>query len=302
MTEAPQQPPVLDYDGDGDYLYRRDFWEQGGRAYEDQAERVALKRLLPPSGGRRLLELGAGFGRLSPFLIEQGYQQVILLDYSREQLLDARSRLGDKHFIYVAADIYRLPIAGGACDAASMIRVIHHFADVPAALQQIHAALADGSPFILEYANKRNLKAMLRYALRRQDWNPYSLEPIEFVKLHYDFHPRYMDAELARAGFETKRRLAVSYFRLGLLKRLIPTPILTALDSALQPSAPLYSPSVFTLNRVGGVAPASLPEKLFKCPSCGGHDLPTEAEALACVGCGARWSKADGVYDFRQPL
>ena len=52
-------PPVCDYEG-SDYQDR--FWEEGGRAYEDGAEVLALKRLLP-KGGSHLLELGAGAGR-----------------------------------------------------------------------------------------------------------------------------------------------------------------------------------------------------------------------------------------------
>ena len=73
-------PPVCDYEGSD---YQTSFWEQGGRAYEDQAEEIALKRLLPKSG-RLLLELGAGAGRNSPRYT--GYERIILLDYSRTQL------------------------------------------------------------------------------------------------------------------------------------------------------------------------------------------------------------------------
>src|SRR4030065_657879 len=51
-------PPVCSYEG-SDYQER--FWDQGDRAYEDQVEAIALRRLLPASG-RRLLGLGAGGG------------------------------------------------------------------------------------------------------------------------------------------------------------------------------------------------------------------------------------------------
>ena len=40
------------------------FWEGQGRDYEDQVERIALRRLLPRHGGR-VLEVGAGFRRLT---------------------------------------------------------------------------------------------------------------------------------------------------------------------------------------------------------------------------------------------
>jgi hypothetical protein len=38
-------PPVCDYEGSD---YRTRFWEGQGRDYEDQAERIALRRLMPP--------------------------------------------------------------------------------------------------------------------------------------------------------------------------------------------------------------------------------------------------------------
>jgi hypothetical protein len=38
---------ICDYEGS---LYRTDFWEGQGREYEDLAERVALRKLLPPAG------------------------------------------------------------------------------------------------------------------------------------------------------------------------------------------------------------------------------------------------------------
>ncbi len=127
-----------------------------------------------------------------------------------------KARLGtDKRYIYVAADIYHLPLADGSCDAAVMERVIHHMADVPAALRQIRAALAPGSPFVLEYASKRNLKAIVRYALRRQTWSPFDLEPVEFVKLNFDFHPAYMAQLLARRGLYHRTAAGAVVFPAG---------------------------------------------------------------------------------------
>ena len=47
-----------------------------------------------------------------------------------------------------------------------------------------------GANFILEFANKRNMKSILRYALRRQTWSPFAPESVEFAPLNFDFHPR----------------------------------------------------------------------------------------------------------------
>ena len=292
-------PPVCDYEGSG---YRTDFWEGQGRDYEDLTERIALRRLLP-AHGRRVVHLGAGFGRMTNEL--GGFDQVIVLDYSRTMLQDAQARLGTSdRYIYVAADIYHLPLADGSCDAAVMERVIHHMADVPAALRQIRAALAPGSPFVLEYASKRHFKAMLRYWLRRQTWSPFDLDPVEFVRLNFDFHPDYMTRALEEAGFETRRRLALSYLRLGALKRFVPVGALVALDRLLQPTGEiaLFSPSVFTLNNASGDAPpAALDGPLFKCQVCG-SPLQRDGDNMVCARGDGRWAIRDGLYDFKDNL
>ncbi|MCA9911848.1 MAG: class I SAM-dependent methyltransferase, partial [Anaerolineae bacterium] len=126
---------ICDYEGS---TYRTDFWEGQGRDYEDLVERDVLQRLLPKHG-QRLLEIGAGFGRLTNEYI--AYQQVVLLDYSFSQLQYAREQLGDDGYIYVAADAYKLPFKPGVFDGATMIRVIHHFEDVPRVLSGIRRVL-----------------------------------------------------------------------------------------------------------------------------------------------------------------
>lgn len=295
-----QTPEVISYEGSG---YKKDFWEGRGRDYEDQVERIAILRLIPPTG-KRLLELGAGFGRLTD--LYNGYEQVIVLDYSHSLLVDAQARLGrSDRYIYVAANLYQLPIADGTCDGATLIRVIHHISDVSAALKQVRATLHPGATFVLEFANKRNLKAILRYLLRRQRWNPFDEAPVEFVKLNFDFHPRFMAKALAETNFKTKRRLAVSYFRLGVLKRLVPTSILVAGDKLLQPTGKIaaYAPSIFTQNIAAGTTPeAATNGSIFKCPSCGSTALENKGDSLDCGGCGAKWAIRDGIYDFREPL
>ena len=129
-------PPVCDYEG-SDYQAR--FWEQGNRAYEDAAEEIAIRRLLPPGSGH-LLELGAGAGRNTHRY--RGYDRITLLDYSTTQLEQAIQRLGTgEQYRFVAADVYRLPFAPGVFDAATMIRTIHHLSDAPKAFAQINACL-----------------------------------------------------------------------------------------------------------------------------------------------------------------
>lgn len=299
---APE-PPVCDYEGSD---YQTSFWDQGGRQYEDQVEAIALRRLLPRGGGL-LLELGAGAGRNTPRY--GGFQRIVLLDFSRTQLEQAQARLGNsERYVYVAADVYRLPFVDGLFDAATMIRVLHHMSDAPRALEQVRDALKPGGVFILEFANKRNSKAILRYWLRLQAWNPFDPEPVEFAKLNFDFHPRRVRSWLEALGLRVQRTLTVSHFRVRGLKKLIPVRVLVFMDSLLQATGALwqYTPSVFIRARGGNPVASKLaadadPISMFRCPSCGNSPLEVAAGLLVCSKCGAQWSRAGGIFDFRDP-
>jgi len=294
-----KRPPVIDYEG-SDYQTR--FWETGKRDYEDRCEAIALKRLLPKNG-KLMLELGAGAGRNT--LRYRGFERVVLLDYSRTQLKQAQARLGrTERYIYVAADIYRLPFVDGLFDATTMIRTLHHMADAPAALRQVRNVLQPGAAFILEYANKRNLKAILRYTLHRQTWNPFRVDPVEFAPLNFDFHPRAVRGWLRELGFQVENILAVSHFRVGILKRNIPARLLAGLDSLFQWTGALwqFTPSVFIKARADGGHKGSIPVDpiaFFKCPDCGHTPLEHQGERLACPACNRTWKFLDGIYDFR---
>jgi SAM-dependent methyltransferase/DNA-directed RNA polymerase subunit RPC12/RpoP len=301
-TLMTDHPPVCDYT---DSDYQASFWDSGGREYEDRCEAIALKHLLPKSGGL-LLELGAGAGRNTPRYA--GFERVVLLDYSPTQLEQAQARLGrSDRYIYVAADVYSLPFVDSLFDAATMIRTLHHMADAPKALRQVRSVLQPGATFILEYANKQNLKAILRYALRLQDWNPFTLEPVEFAKLNFDFHPLAVRGWLTDVGFAIQKTLTVSHFRLGLLKRLVPTSILAGMDSLFQWTGALFqlTPSVFVRCRLVGrdsIQPILGRDNIssfFKCPECGHAPLDEKKGYLACPSCKRKWAVREGIYDFR---
>ena len=283
--------PLIDYEG---YDYEGAFW--GGRDYEDAVERIALAKLLPPSG-RRLVEIGAAYGRLADQY--RGYEQVILLDPAKSQVQEARRRLSaDPRFLFVVGDSYRLPFSTSALDVAVTVRVLHHLTDVPAAFQEIHRILRPEGRYLLEYANKRNLKEILRHLVGRSQRRPFSPEPVEYVSLHFDFHPSYIESHLSDAHFGLEKSLAVSSLRLALLKNVIPLPWLIRADGALQsPTAPLkLAPSMFLLARAEKDGLES--DNLFRCPACGNEDLEETTSALACEECGRHWPFEDGIYDF----
>ena len=297
MSES--RPPICDYEGSD---YQEKFWERGSREYEDRVEAIALKRMLPEAGAR-LLEVGAGAGRNTSRY--QGFQQIVLLDYSQTQIELAQQRLGEsERYVYVVGDVYRLPFAQEVFDAATMIRTIHHLVEPQNALSQIRLTLVPGSTFILEYANKRNIKAIARWIFQRQVWSPFDPEPIEFAELNFNFHPRAVYKWLKRAGFSPGRKLTVSHFRINLLKRLMPLSVLVALDSMMQRTGDWaqLTPSVFQCASVEGTPRRVREGSIWRCPECESLELQKTADGLSCKGCKRMWPVRNGIYDFKNPV
>lgn len=298
---APHPGRVIDYERSA---YRTEFWEQADRRYEDAAERLALQRLLPQTG-RRLVDLGAGFGRLGQEYA--GYDQVVLFDYSRSMLRQAVERWGrDPRFVFVAGNIYRMPLAAQCMDAVVMIRVMHHLERSQDALRQIDRILRGTGTAVLEFANKRNLKSILRRVRQRQAWSPFAEEPVEFAEMHFNFHPNWMRRHLAQTHLACQEVYSVSNLRVPTLKRWVPAPWLARADAALFRIGGFYplGPSVFlrAVKRIEG-RPAAVSRAAahwLRCPTCPAAALAErEADLLACSQCGAAYRKRDGIWDFK---
>jgi hypothetical protein len=172
-----------------------------------------------------------------------------------------------------------------------MIRVMHHLVDVAAALSEIQRIIVPGGVAVIEYASKLHMKALARWLLGRQTWTPFDRAPLEFVELNYNFHPAWMHQQFERAGLQISNTRTVSHYRIGWLKRMVPTAILVALDSWAQPTGNWWqlTPSVFLQARAQKNGRSS-------------GNSGASGRALVCQQCQRGWSLKDGIYDFKTPL
>lgn len=297
---------ICDYEGS---RYRTDFWEGQNRAYEDGVERIALQKLLPPRG-KRLIEIGAGFGRLAD--LYTGYEEIILTDYARTQLEQAQDYLKDTQRVtFVVADIYNMPFVDNLFNTLTMVRVMHHLANIPIALAELQRIIAPQGKAIIEHASKLHLKALFRRLFRQQDWSPFDQEPLEFVELNFDFHPAWMRQKFQEAGLQITDIRTLSYYRLDFLKRIVPASWLIVLDGLTQPTGKWVqlSPSIF-LQAQANKVPVTPPTDFFRCPTCHTANFSrqksqideAESEILICTTCHHGWSFRDGIYDFKTPV
>ena len=184
-----------------------------------------------------------------------------------------------------------------------MIRVLHHLTEIDPAFKEIDRVMQKDSVFILEFANKRNLKSILRYWTGKQKWSPFSPEQTEFVKLNFDNHPKTVRKELESNGFEIEKTLSVSNLRIQSLKSnpknlgwmLKAESLMQNCFSGLQ-----LSPSIFLrCKKVTGEIPSERPASIFACPKCGCESLDETKDVVTCPQCGKSYPIVDGIYNFR---
>jgi ubiquinone/menaquinone biosynthesis C-methylase UbiE len=243
VADPAERQPLATYE---DLGYRDRFWAT--RAYEDACDRIALRALLPRLG-LRLIEVGAGFGRLAAEY--SGYDEVVLLDSSEVHVAAATEALAANSSVRVVrGNALALTYEDGYFDAAVCVRMLHHFADPAPVIAELARVVGPGGALVLEYANRRNLKAMARSLLGRQDWSPFALGSVEYKPFHFDHSPVSVAQALAAAGFRVERYRTVSIFRVPFLARRFPR-ALARIEGLLQ--RPLGrmtpGPSVFVLAR-----------------------------------------------------
>ena len=236
---------ISDYNG---YDYKKIFWEDADREYEDQADRMAIRKLLPKRM-ESFADIGGGYGRLANEYLKRAHR-VIIFDYSKTELAQARETFGDK-IETKSGDIYELPFKDDELDGLMMVRVTHHLKELDRAVAELYRVLKPGGVAVIEVANKRTLPKMARFITRRSKVNPFDKSVANYTEIYkdgfYNYHPKYAENIFKKAGFVTEKVLSVSNFRSRSLKKVPGTKTLVKMeDGAQQFLAPIrFAPSIY---------------------------------------------------------
>lgn len=234
------------------------YWQ--GREYEDQAERMALRKFftqIPTSSRGSLIDIGGGFGRLANLYLPL-FQSCLLVDPSKGLLRQAKKHLSRWTKVnFKEGNVEHIPAGPEEFDVALLVRVVHHLPDPYLAFLEAHRVLKPGGFFILEFANKIHFRACLRAWNKTNFEFTRSFKPIdqstyENKETNVPFlnhHPEVIKQKLATAGFKFIDCLSVSNFRFPFLKRLLPLSFLLTLESVCQKFLRFchFGPSIFIL-------------------------------------------------------
>lgn len=236
---------VSDYNG---YDYKTEFWEKVDREYEDQADRMAIRKLLPKRM-EKFADIGGGYGRLANEYLKRA-RKVYLFDYSKSELKQAKEIYGDK-IETKAGDIYQLPFKDNELDGLMMVRVTHHLKHMNKAVAELYRVLKPGGVAVIEVANKRTLPKMMRFITGRSKVNPFDKKVANYKEISkdgfYNYHPKYVEEIFAKTGFKQEKVLSVSNFRSRGLKKVFGTDRLVKMENNAQQALAgiRFAPSIY---------------------------------------------------------
>ncbi len=297
----------------------REFWQDNKRQYEDYSERTAIRKLFAGFENKGVIaDIGCGFGRL--FNEYNDFNQVIMLDYSVNNLKNTMQSVKDfylknpsagkpSNIYFIAADAENIPLKNEKLDIAISVRLMHHLNSTSGFINEASRILKKDSVFILEFANKKNLKNILKFIFGKTASSPFSPEPLYIGETIRNYHPKEILKEIQKSGLQVKRLISVSNFRMAFLKNRIRAGILNKAENTAQ--------SIFSFLRLGPsiFIKASKPKEgnayegsdlsgisgIIMCPSCRNNEsgfLITE-NGITCSKCSRRFKITDGIYDLR---
>ena len=107
-----------------------------------------LKAMLPDLNGRRVVDLGCGFGWFCRFAREAGAAEVLGLDLSANMLDRARETTSDPAITYRQADLENVDLPAATFDLAHSALTLHYVKDLARLFSAVHRALAPGGRFV----------------------------------------------------------------------------------------------------------------------------------------------------------
>ncbi len=107
-----------------------------------------LKPLFPILQGKRVLDLGCGYGWHCKYSTEQGAVQVLGIDISRKMIKEAQSRNMDNRIEYRVCGIEEYEYPENMWDCVISNLALHYIKDIEQVFQKVHRTLMPNGVFI----------------------------------------------------------------------------------------------------------------------------------------------------------
>ncbi len=177
--------------------------------YNAYYERPALRTLVGPVRGKRVLDAGCAAGSHSEWAIEQGASEVVALDNSQRMVDLARKRLGDGARVHLADVSQPLPfLSDGSFDVVISSLVLHDIRDWRIPFGEFHRVLVPGGRLIMSIQHPMTDWEMFGrgsyFDIEVVEW-PWRAIGAEMLSRFYRFPLQAMTDPLFDAGFLIER-------------------------------------------------------------------------------------------------
>ena len=123
-----------------------------------------LKPLFPPLKGKRVLDLGCGYGWHCKYAADQGAREVLGLDLSEKMIAQARRRNAHPAITYRAMALEEYDYPEGRWDCVVSNLTLHYIADLEDIYRKVRRTLTPGGVFLF------NIEHPVFTAGVGQDW------------------------------------------------------------------------------------------------------------------------------------
>lgn len=107
-----------------------------------------LQQMLPPMDGKRILDLGCGFGWHCVYAVQQGAATVTGIDLSERMIAGAKERNADPRIDYLCMALEDFDYAPQAYDVVISSLTLHYIESFDEICRKVHQTLTPGGVFV----------------------------------------------------------------------------------------------------------------------------------------------------------
>ncbi len=107
-----------------------------------------LEKMLPDFSGKRVLDLGCGFGWHCEYAVSHGAECVVGIDISENMLAEARKNHSGNKIEYIRMPIEEIAFPADSFDAVISSLAFHYVKSFEGIVQKVHACLKRGGDFV----------------------------------------------------------------------------------------------------------------------------------------------------------
>jgi SAM-dependent methyltransferase len=111
-------------------------------------DQPAMRSLMPPLAGKRVLDLGCGFGKMCNYAIEEGAASVVGVDISTKMLAKAREDTADPRISYLQSALEDLSFAPARFEVVVSSLAIHYVERFDSICANVKSWLVAGGTFV----------------------------------------------------------------------------------------------------------------------------------------------------------